>query len=64
MRLGLRQGAGGLALTLAVVMGQAFVPASATLKTVMGVSGIFNVAFWLWPAPLVAAAALAAKSLF
>ncbi len=43
---------------------EAFVPASATLKTVMGVSGIFNVAFWLWPAPLVAAAALAAKSLF
>ena len=25
---------------------------------------IFNVAFWVWPAPLVAAAALAAKSLF
>ena len=37
---------------------EAFVPASATLKTVMGVSGIFIVAFWLWPAPLVAAARL------
>jgi hypothetical protein len=31
---------------------------------VIGVSGFFNVAFWLWPAPLVGAAAVAAKSLF
>ncbi len=33
-------------------------------KTVMGVSGVFNLRFWLWPAPLVAAATAAAKSLF
>ncbi len=43
---------------------EAFTPANATLKTVMGVSGILNLVFWLWPAPLVAAATVAAKSLF
>ena len=43
---------------------EAFAPMSPLLKTVIGVSGIFNVAFWLWPAPLVGAAAFAAKSLF
>ena len=43
---------------------QAFVPASVTLRTIMGVSGVFNVLFWLWPGPLVTAATAAAKSLF
>jgi NADH-quinone oxidoreductase subunit N len=43
---------------------EAFTPANATLKTVMGVYGILNLVFWLWPAPLVAAATVAAKSLF
>jgi NADH-quinone oxidoreductase subunit N len=43
---------------------QAFVPASLTLRTIMGVSGAFNLLFWLWPGPLVTAATAAAKSLF
>ena len=43
---------------------QAFVPASVTLRTIMGVSGAFNLLFWLWPGPLVTAATAAAKSLF
>jgi NADH-quinone oxidoreductase subunit N len=43
---------------------EAFVPMTPVLKGVIGVTGVFNVAFWLWPAPLVAAATAAAASLF
>ncbi|MHB2169227.1 NADH-quinone oxidoreductase subunit NuoN [Alsobacter sp. R-9] len=43
---------------------EAFAPLNPVLTGVIGVSGVFNVLFWLWPAPLVAAAAAAAKSLF
>jgi NADH-quinone oxidoreductase subunit N len=43
---------------------QAFVPMPVTLKAVLGVSGLFNILFFVFPAPLVAAAAAAAKSLF
>jgi NADH-quinone oxidoreductase subunit N len=43
---------------------EAFVPMSGTLKAVLGVSGLFNIFFFAYPAPLVAAAAAAAKSLF
>ena len=43
---------------------QAFVPMPVMLKAVFGISGVLNVAFVLYPAPLVATAAAAAKSLF
>ncbi|MCP8938283.1 NADH-quinone oxidoreductase subunit NuoN [Alsobacter sp. SYSU M60028] len=43
---------------------EAFQPMSLTLKTVIGVSGAFNLAFWIFPAPLVTAALVAARSLF
>jgi NADH-quinone oxidoreductase subunit N len=43
---------------------EAFVPMTPVLKGVIGVTGVFNIAFWLWPAPLVAAATAAAASLF
>ena len=43
---------------------EAFDPASPALRAIMGVSGVFNLLFWLWPAPLVTAATAAAKSLF
>ena len=43
---------------------EAFVPMSGTLKAVLGISGLFNIFFFAFPAPLVAAAAAAAKSLF
>ena len=37
---------------------------TSTLRAIMGLSGAFNLLFWLWPAPLVTAATAAAKSLF
>ncbi|MBV1702496.1 MAG: NADH-quinone oxidoreductase subunit NuoN [Hyphomicrobiales bacterium] len=44
--------------------GPAFDPASRTLRTVLAVAGVFVLAFWFYPAPVVQAASLAAKSLF
>jgi len=41
-----------------------FVPMPVELKTVVGVSGLFNLLFFVYPAPLLVAAAAAAKSLF
>ena len=41
-----------------------FEPMPATLATVLGVSGVFILLYVVYPAPLVAAAGLAAKSLF
>jgi NADH-quinone oxidoreductase subunit N len=41
-----------------------FPPMSGKLKAVLGVTGLFNILFFVFPAPLVAAAAAAAKSLF
>ena len=41
-----------------------FLPMPGMLKAVLGASGLFNVLFFVFPAPLVAAAAAAAKSLF
>jgi NADH-quinone oxidoreductase subunit N len=43
---------------------EAFVPMTGTLKAVLGVSGLFNIFYFAYPGPLVAAAAAAAKSLF
>jgi NADH-quinone oxidoreductase subunit N len=43
---------------------EAFVPMSGTLKAVLGISGLFNIFYFAYPGPLVAAAAAAAKSLF
>ena len=34
------------------------------LKAVLGVAGLFNVLFWIYPGPLIEAASAAAKSLF
>jgi NADH-quinone oxidoreductase subunit N len=39
-------------------------PMRAELRTVLAVAGLFNVLFFVYPAPLVSAAAFAAKSLF
>jgi NADH-quinone oxidoreductase subunit N len=41
-----------------------FEPMRHELKAVLGITGLFNVLFWAYPAPLVDAAAAAAKSLF
>jgi NADH-quinone oxidoreductase subunit N len=41
-----------------------FEPMPGELKAVLGVSGLFVVLFFVYPAPLVSAAATAAKSLF
>ncbi|WP_406858069.1 NADH-quinone oxidoreductase subunit NuoN [Alsobacter sp. KACC 23698] len=43
---------------------EAFLPMATSLKIVSGLSGAFILLFWLWPAPLVTAATVAAKSLF
>jgi NADH-quinone oxidoreductase subunit N len=43
---------------------ESFVPMPGTLKAVLGVAGLFNLLYFLYPAPLIAAAGLAAKSLF
>jgi NADH-quinone oxidoreductase subunit N len=41
-----------------------FEPMPHELKAVLGITGLFNILFWAYPAPLVDAAAVAAKSLF
>ena len=41
-----------------------FAPMPAELKAVLGVTGLFNLLYFLYPAPLINAAQLAAKSLF
>ncbi|ODR95403.1 NADH:ubiquinone oxidoreductase subunit N [Methyloceanibacter superfactus] len=41
-----------------------FEPMPATLATILGVSGVFTLLYFVYPAPLVAAAEIAAKSLF
>ena len=41
-----------------------FEPMPGALKVVLGVTGLFVILFFVYPAPLVAAAAAAAKSLF
>jgi NADH-quinone oxidoreductase subunit N len=41
-----------------------FEPMPATLATILGVSGVFILLYFVYPAPLVAAAEIAAKSLF
>ena len=41
-----------------------FLPMSAAIRLVVGVSGVFMLAFWLYPAPLVTRAVAAAQSLF
>jgi NADH-quinone oxidoreductase subunit N len=41
-----------------------FVPMPGELKAVLGVTGLLNILFFVYPAPLIAAAAVAAKSLF
>jgi len=41
-----------------------FLPMPGGLKAVFGVTGLFNILFFVFPAPLVAAATVAAKSLF
>ncbi len=43
---------------------QAFEPMPQELKVVLAVTGLFNLLFFIYPAPLVAAANAAAKSLF
>jgi NADH-quinone oxidoreductase subunit N len=42
----------------------AFAPMPQELKAVLAVTGLFNLLFWFYPAPLLDAAAAAAKSLF
>ena len=41
-----------------------FLPMAAAIRLVVGVSGVFVLAFWLYPAPLVTRAVAAAQSLF
>ena len=41
-----------------------FQPMPGSLRLVLGVAGLFNMLFFAYPAPLVGAAAAAAKSLF
>jgi NADH-quinone oxidoreductase subunit N len=41
-----------------------FLPMSTAIRLVVGVSGVFVLAFWLYPAPLVTRAVAAAQSLF
>jgi NADH-quinone oxidoreductase subunit N len=43
---------------------QAFQPMPGELKAVLGVTGLFNLLFFVYPAPLIEAASAAAKSLF
>jgi NADH-quinone oxidoreductase subunit N len=43
---------------------QGFEPMPGELKAVLGVAGLFNILFFVYPAPLIAAATAAAKSLF
>jgi NADH-quinone oxidoreductase subunit N len=41
-----------------------FQPVPGELKAVLGIAGLFNLLYFVYPAPLVAAAGIAAKSLF
>jgi NADH-quinone oxidoreductase subunit N len=41
-----------------------FVPVPGELKAVLGAAGLFNLLYFVYPAPLIAAAGIAAKSLF
>jgi NADH-quinone oxidoreductase subunit N len=43
---------------------QGFVPMPVELKAVLGVTGLFNLLFFIYPAPLLEAARAAAQSLF
>jgi NADH-quinone oxidoreductase subunit N len=43
---------------------KAFGPMPAELRAVLGVSGLFNLLFFVYPGPLIEAATAAAKSLF
>jgi NADH-quinone oxidoreductase subunit N len=43
---------------------EGFKPVPVELKAVLGVAGLFNLLFFAYPAPLIAAAGVAAKSLF
>ena len=43
---------------------EGFVPMPGELKAVLGVTGLFNLLFFIYPAPLLEAASAAAKSLF
>jgi NADH-quinone oxidoreductase subunit N len=43
---------------------KAFAPMPVELRAVLGVSGLFNLLFFVYPAPLIEAATVAAKSLF
>jgi NADH-quinone oxidoreductase subunit N len=43
---------------------KAFAPMPAELRAVLAVSGLFNLLFFVYPGPLIAAATVAAKSLF
>ena len=43
---------------------KAFEPMPGELKAVLGLSGLFNLLFFVYPAPLLAAASAAARSLF
>jgi NADH-quinone oxidoreductase subunit N len=42
----------------------AFSPMASELKIVLAIAGLFNLLFFVYPGPLVAAASAAAKSLF
>jgi NADH-quinone oxidoreductase subunit N len=41
-----------------------FVPMPGELRAILGVTGLFNLLFFVYPAPLLNAASAAAKSLF
>jgi NADH-quinone oxidoreductase subunit N len=43
---------------------EAFYRMPAALKVVLGVCALFNIVFWIYPAPLVGVATAAAQSLF
>ena len=43
---------------------EGFVPMPIELKAVLGVTGLFNLLYFVYPAPLLEAAGAAAKSLF
>jgi NADH-quinone oxidoreductase subunit N len=41
-----------------------FQPVPGELKAVLGITGLFNLLYFVYPAPLIAAAGIAARSLF
>jgi NADH-quinone oxidoreductase subunit N len=43
---------------------QNFQPVPGELKAVLGITGLFNMLYFVYPAPLIAAAGIAARSLF